>query len=372
MSFSAVSELIELIRREIVQNEGAISFARFMQLCLHSENLGYYAHAESIFGERGDFVTSSEISATFAHAFAEHLNANKTQLQDYSLIEIGAGSGRFAAQLLSALKETGNLPKQYYIVETSAGLRTRQQNFLREVLSDEWKIIKWVPQLNEPLTRGVVIANEVLDALPVHLYSIQNNQVFERQVTWQNNQFLFDLKEVDQTTDKLVRDRIDDPVIWQLPTYNTEVCTQLTNFIEQTASFVKRGLFFLIDYGYPRREYYHAQRSMGTLLCHYQHQAHDNPLLWPGLQDLSCNVDFTALAEAGTQAELDLECYCTQAHFLLATSILDAANQSIEVSGELKKLLLPGEMGERFQVMVFSKQLSIDHNFAIRDLSHRL
>ena len=364
--------LIELIRRNMQESHGMLSFEQFMQQCLYAEELGYYAQGESIFGAEGDFVTSPEISDLFARAFANHLCANRIHLQGYSLLEIGAGSGCFAAQLLTALKENDFLPQRYYILETSAGLRQAQQNFLQSKLKSEFDLVEWTQRFDEPINKAVVIANEVMDALPVRLVSIENQKVFERCVQWSKDQFVFVKTEADSKLQHAIKERIEDQNVWRLPNYNTEICSQLPNFIQQTASFVKEGMFFLVDYGYPRREYYHVQRAMGTLLCHFQHFAHDNPLHWPGLQDISCNVDFTAVAEAGLQAELELECYCTQTQFLLASNILQNIEQDLKVSSAFKQLTLPGEMGERFQVMVFSKQMTLDHDFATRDLSHRL
>lgn len=367
-------ELQELIRTEMTASQGTITFERYMELCLYADELGYYACGQSIFGEQGDFVTSSELDDSFAKAFADHLISIKSQLPSYSLIEIGAGSGRFAAQLLTELKKQNHLPLRYYIVETSAALRKAQQEYLEATLEDEASLLKWALNFTQPISCAVVVANEVIDALPVRLLSVHKGEIFERCIQWsKQRRFEFVCTPADEWLKELTQSLLLDRQIWQLQqSYETEICVRLPSFIQQITSFVDQGILFFVDYGYPRSEYYHVQRNMGTLLCHYRHRAQENPLIWPGLQDISCNVDFTAIVEAGTQAGLCLESYSTQAQFMLASNFIKKLEGELQNSSSLKQLMLPGAMGERFQVMVFSKQLSIAHQFATRDLSHRL
>ena len=374
-------KLQQKILQEMEANGGLLSFERYMELCLYTEDLGYYTSNHAIFGEQGDFVTSSERSALFAQAFAAHLKSLPTRFDELNIIEFGAGSGLFAAQLLERLAISGVPVKQYFIVEKSAALCVRQQNYLNTAIPEQSSLVQWVDSIADPVTNAVVIANEVIDALPVRLLTIKNRQIQERYVRRDSDQeFVFTNIPADESLIAAVHTILENLLDFSVDkSYHTEICMRLPGFIQQMASLVQQGIFFLIDYGYPRSEYYFAQRSMGTLLCHYKNNAHDNPLIWPGLQDISSNVDFTALADAGIQAGLKLNSYSTQAHFLLASNILetiesDASEQELlRKSQQLKHLMLPSEMGERFQVMTFTKNMTLEHDqFTTRDLSHRL
>lgn len=375
------SELAQRICQQIEARHGALSFEHYMHMCLYTENLGYYASNQPIFGEQGDFVTSSEKSAYFAKAFVEHLRRLPFQLDNFSIVEIGAGSGCFAAQLLTELANADLSIEQYYIVEKTATLRARQKEYLSQTLTTECVPVQWIETLDEPIGNAVVIANEVIDALPVHLLTLQQEKIFERCVQWHPQKgFTFVDVPADNDLSAVVASTLENLSIPndEQP-YHTEICLQLPDFVQQIAALVQQGIFFFIDYGYPRAEYYLEQRNMGTLLCHYRNLAHSNPLIWPGLQDISCNVDFTALANAATLSGLELNCYSTQAHFLLASEILTNISDEISeqellrISQQLKQLMLPSEMGERFQVMVFSKHMTLNRDqFTTRDLSHRL
>jgi len=367
---------LKLIADAIDIEGGSISFEQYMQICLYAENIGYYESGDEIFGGKGDFTTSPERSHYFAMAFAHHIQQIKKHIMHFSIIEIGAGSGKFTSDLLKVLKEYKCLPDKYIIVEKSSSLRKRQQEKLSNY-RQECEIV-WTQTIEQPVENAIVIANEVLDALPVKLLAIRNGLVKERRVRLNKNQTLEYVDEIaSEDLEALMRERIPQQLLNQDEfTYRTEINMQLNNFVEQIASFVKQGIFFYIDYGYPRSEYYHVQRQMGTLICHFKHAANDQALLWPSLQDISCNVDFTALAEAADDAGLNVASYTTQAHFLLATNILDNLkydehNHNEQV--ELKGLLMPGEMGERFQVMALSKNIDMsDMQFTSRDLLHRL
>ena len=374
-------KLRQKICREMKANGGLLSFERYMDMCLYTEGLGYYASNQPIFGEQGDFVTSSERSTIFAQAFGAHLKTLSTKFEELNIIEIGAGSGQFAAQLLEHLSISDVPVKQYYIIEKSVALRARQQTLINTVIPQQCSNVQWLDSIGDPIKNAVVIANEVIDALPVRLLTIKSRQILERFVR-QNSDQEFSFTDIPAEEDLIsaVHSTLEDSTILSVDQpYNTEICMQLPGFVQQMASLVQQGIFFFIDYGYPRSEYYLVQRSMGTLLCHYKNTAHDNPLIWPGLQDISSNVDFTALAEAGVEAGLKLNSYSTQAHFLLASNILaslekDAPEQKlIRASQQLKHLMLPSEMGERFQVMTFTKNMTLDQTlFTTRDLSYRL
>ena len=356
--------------------KSAISFEEFMRMCLYTEGLGYYESGLEIFGERGDFITSPEEGGFFARAFAAHIKAIVSQLEEFSIIEVGAGSGRFAVDLIRALIEINCKPSCYYIVETSQALQRRQQVLINKELSGSNIKVEWIETLQQPVEYGVVIANEVLDALPVNLVSIQGNQIRERCVSLdEHHEFIFAEQDASEKLQKIVRQRLPEE-IFELNKiqYQTEINIHLDEFISRIASFVDKGVFFYIDYGYPQREYYHEQRSMGTLICHFKQVAHDDPLKWPGIQDVTASVDFTALAEAALKIGLSVDCYSTQAHFLMASDALKELQQvDISNSSQVKKLFMPGEMGERFQVMALSKNFELaDTELTMRDLRHRL
>lgn len=369
----------QIIVDEIHNNQQPISFQRYMQLCLYAEQVGYYESGSDIFGSKGDFTTSPERSNFFALAFAAHIKTIKQQVGTFSIIEIGAGSGKFAADLIRALKQNDCLPQCYYIVEKSAALRRRQQTYLEAVQAD--CNIEWVEDLNKPTECGVVIANEVLDALPVKLVTVEDNNISERCVTADGEgNFQFVDIPADKHLSDLMRERLPTEVLNKTASpYLCDINLLLDDFIKQIASFVNQGIFFYIDYGYARSEYYHEQRSMGTLICHYRHVANEQPLMWPGLQDISCNVDFTALAEASVNCGLNVNSYSTQAHFLLASDALEKVmtdNQdamTLAQQAEIKRLIMPAEMGERFQVMVLTKNIQFSaEQFTNRDMLHRL
>ncbi len=369
----------QMIADEIHRNNRPISFERYMQLCLYAEKIGYYESASEIFGSKGDFTTSPERSNFFAIAFAEHINKIKHQLGTFSIVEIGAGSGKFAADLIQAMNRNGCMPERYYIVEKSAALRQRQKLCLSGLQSE--CDIEWLEDLTTPIDCAVVIANEVLDALPVKLISIEDNNLLERCVTLDDSGDLqFVNIPADDSLSKAMLERLPKSVLGATgERYECDVNMLLDNFIEKIASFVNQGIFFYIDYGYARSEYYHEQRSMGTLICHYRHVANEQPLLWPGLQDISCNIDFTALAEASARCGLNINSYSTQAHFLLASNALEKVithNQdamTLEQQSEIKRLMMPAEMGERFQVVVLTKNIEFASNqFTSRDMLHRL
>ncbi|MFK7794080.1 MAG: class I SAM-dependent methyltransferase [Gammaproteobacteria bacterium] len=369
----------QIIVDEIKRSQQPISFQRYMQLCLYTEQVGYYESGSDIFGAKGDFTTSPERSNFFALAFAAHIKSIEQELGSFSVIEIGAGSGKFAADLIRAMKQDDCLPQCYYIVEKSAELSRRQQAYLETVQTD--CNIEWIEDLDKPIECGIVIANEVLDALPVKLLSVEDNKISERCVNVDDKgNFQFVDIPADKSLAELMSKRLPISVLNKTDgPYICDINLLLDDFIKQIASFVNQGIFFYIDYGYARSEYYHEQRSMGTLICHYRHVANEQPLLWPGLQDISCNVDFTALAEASVHCGLNVSSYSTQTHFLLASHALEKVmteNQNamtLEQQAEIKRLIMPAEMGERFQVMVLTKNIEFSsEQFTGRDMLYRL
>lgn len=372
--------LAALIRGEIAAAGGAIPFSRFMELCLYAPGLGYYSAGLQKFGTGGDFVTAPELSPLFGRCIA-HTCAAVLASTGGDVLEFGAGSGQLAADLLSELRTLGQLPARYLILERSAELRVRQQSLLRAALPDLFDRIVWLDTLPAPGFCGVMLGNEVLDAMAVERFRWNGQDAGRFYVTDARGKFAPDVR------------AMDDPVLAAEVTriaaacglvagYESELNAGLAPWLHSVAEPLVRGLVLLIDYGYPRREYYHPQRSAGTLLCHYRQRAHADPLLWPGLQDITAHVDFTAVAEAATVAGLEVHGYTTQAHFLLDCGLdrlLQSALQTcddvayLRLAQQAKTLILPGEMGERFQCIGLTRDLDIEvPGFRGQDLRRRL
>ena len=352
-------------------------FARFMERCLYAPGLGYYSAGRLKFGESGDFVTAPELGPLFArcvaHALAPALRACG---EDRVWFELGGGSGAFARDCLLALQALDALPKHYWLLEPSADLRERQHDLLRDALPGElFARVQWLDRPPQSAWRGVLFANEVLDALPVTRFRAGDGEVFEEHVALAADRSFI---RVDQPADALVSGAVRH---LQLKLgapfaegYRSEVLPQLPWWIDAIAGMLQQGGALFVDYGYPRREFYLPERRDGTLVCHYRHRGHGDPLILPGLQDITAFVDFTALIEAGTAAGFDFISYASQAQFLMASG-LDAAFAEAYAQGndeaaryalaqQVKKLTLPGEMGERFQAMVFARDLDPEQLFA--------
>ena len=365
------------IQTEITAAGGCISFAHFMQLALYAPGLGYYSAGLHKFGAAGDFVTAPELGTLFARCLALQCLPLLQTLGEADLLEVGAGSGALAADLLLALETHGQLPRHYYILEVSADLRARQARRLRERAPHLAARVQWLETLPPQPLRGVVIANELLDALPVERFRIDaQGGVQKLCVAWQDGKFIWRAVGADADFARRVLSRVATETV--PPGYTSEIHLQAEAWLRSLAGHLAAGAILLIDYGYPRTEYYHAQRTDGTLLCHYRHRAHPDPLTLVGLQDITSHVEFTALAEAGTEAGLTLLGYTSQAAFLLASGITqmtqhDDAHAQILLAQEIKKLTLPQEMGEVFKVMAFGRDVEPGMSgFALQDRRGRL
>jgi SAM-dependent MidA family methyltransferase len=349
------ARLVEVIRDEIEAARGWISFARYMELALYAPGLGYYVAGAEKLGAAGDFVTAPEISPLFARTLARHA-AQIVAATGGSILELGAGSGRFAADLLLALEALGALPERYAILEVSADLQARQRERIATVAPHLLARVAWLSEL-PARWRGLVLANEVLDALPVHLVVNDEGTWRERGVTWAGAL---------QWQDAEIASRALAAATAHLPEdagYLTEINLAAVKLTASLAEILEAGTLLFVDYGFGRREYYHPQRSAGTLMCHYRHHAHDDPFFLPGLQDITAHVEFTAIAEAGLERGLVLQGYTTQARFLLNCGIIelvqavpveDTANYLPLVAG-VQKLLAPSEMGELFKVIALGR-----------------
>ena len=370
---SVRSMLIEHIQA----NGGIISFAEFMHLALYAPGLGYYTSGMRNFGTAGDFVTAPEISDLFGHVMARQVLEVHEQTSTIGILEIGAGSGALARAILSRFLSE-NRPVEYSILEVSPDHADRQREALAGFDDAAGVRVRWLHGLPEAAVDGVIIANEVLDALPVERFRIGDTGVEQFAVTVAGDSFEF----VTRSAPPAVRNAVcalQESLDTTLPPgYVSEVSLALPQWVREVATVLGRGLLLFSDYGYARRDYYAPERHAGTLMCHLRHQAHSNPLLVPGLQDITAWVDFTAVAEAGTEAGLDLAGFTTQAHFLMGAGLADelaGAEQSEQVrrAAEIKTLTLPGEMGERFRFMGFTRGI-IDPvaGFSLKDLRHTL
>ncbi len=345
--------LSEYIKAEIEANSGLISFARFMEMALYQPGLGYYSAGKYKFGKSGDYVTAPEISSLFAATLANFCEQVLHEIPKASILEVGAGSGRFAKDLLLELEKRASLPEKYYILEVSADLRLRQAEMFSSHCPQILSRIQWLESLDNVHIRGIILGNEVLDALPVHLFRIENDVIKERMVAWGKDHFVLQFgKPLTPGLKEKVSTLVEE---YALPShYESELHLMLPALIDTFARCLSEGVMLFIDYGYGRREYYHPDRSMGTLMCYYRHHRHDDPLFFPGLQDMTAHVDFTSLAENNL---LDLLGFTTQAGFLLSSGIL-TKELSIKERDALKTFILPSRMGEIMKVIALGKNFN--------------
>jgi SAM-dependent MidA family methyltransferase len=373
------ARLMEVLGARIDDADGCLPFDAFMEMALYEPGLGYYSNGLTPFGAGGDFVTAPESGSLFGRCLARTLNSVLAQLDAGSVLELGAGSGALATHLLQELQSLGRLPQRYFILERSAAMRTLQQRNIERLAPALAGRVSWLDAPPASPFRGVILGNEVADALPVKRFCWRAEGVVELGVSREDGH----LVECARPADTGLRDRAGQLAAaaeW-CEGYRSEYCPVLQAWTADLAGRLERGLLLLIDYGYGRSEYYHPQRHMGTLVCHYRHHAHADPLWFPGLQDITAFVDFTALAEAASAAGLRLQGYGSQAQFLVACGIdrllgeVDPADlkRFLNLSNEAKRLLLPGEMGERFKVIGFSRGLDqAVAGFSSKDLRSRL
>ncbi|HEY8519397.1 MAG TPA: SAM-dependent methyltransferase [Gammaproteobacteria bacterium] len=365
--------LAALIEERIALAGGWIDFSEYMRLALYEPGLGYYSGGSEKLGPAGDFVTAPELSPALAMALAELLAEQFPPGGPRAVLELGAGSGRLAEQLLVAFDARGAPLDRYLVLETSAELRTRQAERLRPFGAR----VAWLDRLPDEPLDGAIVANEVADALPVSCFVKRDGRAVPLGVTVRAGRFAWAEGGPSEPLAEAVED-IEHALGAPLPDgFRSEVCLLLPPWIASLAALLRRGSITLIDYGLVRREYYHPSRREGTLICHYRHRAHDDPFLYPGLQDISAWVDFSACAAAAVGSGLDVAGFTTQAHFLLAR-LADAFADGVppfaagpRELAALKTLLLPGEMGERFKVMLLTKELP-GLELGGRDLRDRL
>lgn len=373
-------QLQTLIQQAIKKAGGWIDFAQFMQLALYAPQLGYYSAGNQKFGTGGDFVTAPEISALFGQTLAQQV-AQILALSRGSIMELGAGTGRLAVHLLHALEHLDCLPDQYYILDVSDHLRQVQLEYLQERLSPQLlRRVVWLNQLPVTFT-GVVLGNEVLDAIPVHMVHTKTQGLCERGVMLAEQGLTWSDKPWDDAPAS-GQHLLDEISKLSLPTgYISEFCPAANGLIASLALTLERGVILMIDYGFSASEYYNPQRNLGTLMCHYQHYAHTDPLLNIGLQDITAHVNFSGIAYAGVDNGLQLSGFCSQAQFLMNCGILELMAQVspsdmaryAPLAAAAQKLLSPAEMGDLFKVIAFSKNMDVPLlGFTSGDKSHTL
>ena len=375
------ARVVELIRERIAAADGWLDFADFMDSALYAPGLGYYSAGAQKFGESGDFTTAPEISPLFSSCIARALlGAGVAGGYPRQILELGAGTGIMAVDILKTLQRLDALPEQYLILEVSADLRERQQALLAEQVPDLFARIIWLDSLSDASVDGAIIANEVLDALPVSRF------VIDGEGQPQLLGVVSDLNAFDLATRPATAAlaQLAESLPSSLPAgFTSEWCPSLPSFIGALSGSLKRGMMLFVDYGVPRDMYYRPDRIAGTPSCHYRHRMHDDPFFYPGLQDITAWVDFTAVAESASAADLDVLYYMPQAHFLISAGIdqeftrladefaSDRAQQ-IRLSGGLKSLTLPGQMGENFKVLALGRDAVFSRAFSRSDQTHLL
>lgn len=349
------ADLASHILREIECAGGWMSFARYMELALYAPGLGYYAAGSAKFGAAGDFVTAPEMTPLFGRTLARTA-AEVLRQSGGAILELGAGSGRLALDLLLELERMAALPARYLILEPSPDLRARQRELIAASAPRLLDQMAWLDTLPERFT-GLILGNEVLDALPVHLVHWRPDGVFERGVVWSGQGFAWG--------DRALGCAPLAEAVAGLPVqgeYLSEVNLAAPALVASLAQCLERGLLLFIDYGFPRSEFYHPQRDMGTLRVHYRHHALDDPFFLPGLADITAHVDFSAVARAGQAAGLDLLGYTRQANFLLDAGLLGLMAEMepmtadyLRAAAAVQKLVQPSEMGELFKVIALGR-----------------
>lgn len=379
------ARLQALIREQIAAAGGMIPFSRFMELALYAPGLGYYSAGATKFGRAGDFVTAPELGSLFAQCVAEAIAPVIRQLgADARFVELGGGSGAFAEHAIRRLAAIDAVPARYAILEPSADLRERQRERLGQRLPPPlFARVEWLDGPLQQEWHGVLFANEVIDALPTPRFTLLDGEVFEEHVALDGgNGFMRSDRPADALLAAAVR-HVERQREAPFPDgYRSELLPQLPYWIQAVVGGMHAGAMLFVDYGYPRREYYAPDRNDGTLRAFHRHRVSNDVFARVGLQDITASVDFTALAEAGTDAGFDFAGYCSQASLLIGNGLEQRlAEQEVGAADEAaryalrqqaKQLTLPGAMGERFQAMGFARGAEFGAAFLAGDLSFRL
>ena len=382
--------LTQRIKSACAQSGGWIPFSEYMNIALYEPELGYYSGGLQKFGKKGDFITSPELSSLFGQCLANQLNEifqnlAKLSEEDVFVLEFGAGSGLLAVDILQELEKLDALPEKYLILELSAELQHRQKQTIKQKVPHLYEYVQWLDQMPAELSNVVVIANEVLDAMPVDCFRVSGttggNAIETLTVAVEDEKLISKYLVTENSADERIRSIQQRSAIEFIDGYCSEFNPAIQGWLSALAKVIKRAVILLIDYGYSETEYYHPDRSAGTLMCYHQHKAHGDYLWWPGLQDITAFVNFTDVAYNAVDLGLEVSGYTTQAAFLLAnglselhaSQVTDDVQQQIKLSQQIKTLTLPSEMGDRFKVMALTKNYDEPlKGFSMLDLRNRL
>jgi len=354
-------QLAEHIASAILAEGDWIPFSRYMELALHAPGLGYYGAGSRKFGPEGDFVTAPEITPLFGRCIA--LQARQViEATGGDILELGPGSGALAADVMEELKSANAMPSRYLMLEVSPELRERQRARIAERFPEHKDRFTWIDTLPQKF-RGFAIANEVLDVIPCALVHRQNGELLERGVILTEAGFAFDDQPLPEGELKRRASGVFPPGDYD---YLSEINFQAEALVRTVAACIDTGVAFFIDYGFPEREYYHAQRAMGTLRCHYRHRVHGDPFFWPGLQDITAHVDFTAMARAAESADAEVFGFTTQAYFLISCGLAVMVSTQdptmtlsrLQASSAVRRLSAPQDMGELLKVLALGKGMN--------------
>jgi SAM-dependent MidA family methyltransferase len=374
-------KLIECIKQASHERGGVIGFDDYMNMALYEPGLGYYSAGSRKFGSEGDFVTAPELSPIFSQCLANQCAQVLNELGTGTILELGAGTGAMARDLLLELEKQNSLPDKYLILEVSADLKQRQQDNLKENIPHLFERVVWLNTLPEESLSGVILANEVLDALPVKRFKKSPTGFKEMKVGFGDNQFIWVESDIEDSLLKSL-ERLEGDLSTPFPeNYTSEINMRLEQWLSGLEKVLNKGVMLFIDYGYSAAEYYHPERMDGSLLCHYRHRVHADPFYYPGLQDITSSVNFTAVAECADSIGLHVNAYTNQTYFLFGCGLEDLLtdmNQldikaQTKIAQQVRMLTMPEEMGERFKVMALTKEYDPAlKGFALMDQRVRL
>ncbi len=373
------SELVmENLAKEIKANQGWMSFEDFFDFVMYKPGLGYYSAGAKKLGPSGDFTTSPEISRLFGKTVSNQVIALLNNFKSPSIIEIGAGSGKLAYDIINNLIKSKVDFDKYYILEVSADFIERQKQELSLLPDEAFEKVIWLDSILEVPVEGIVIGNEVVDALPFKRFTVVDHKIQEIGVSIKNGQLTESTRDADKTLGEEVR-LIEKALNRDFEhNYTSEIRLNIGQWLKGISSMLKSGAILFIDYGYSRQEYYAADRKNGSMICHYRNTAHENPFINLGVQDISASVEFTLLAEKALEEQLEVGLFTSQSDFLINGNILgeldkiEDDNLRIELTQEIKQLLMPSQMGQTFKCMMLYKNISLDSFEGIRDLRHTL
>ena len=371
-----------LVREQLIQHintrDGWISFEEFIDFVMYKPGLGYYSAGAEKIGHSGDFTTAPEISKLFGMALANQMTPILDHYQSPSIIEIGAGTGKLAFDIMTQLNDYQVNFDRYYILELSADLKQRQQSMLSHLPTKTLNKIVWLDSIPMDSIDGVIIANEVIDALPFTRFKTQNGQVYELGISVEDNQLIEQPRLADEMLSNTVDSIAKEIGMTFQDGYTSEIRINFGSWFRTIESMLSSGSIFFVDYGYARQEYYDEERTNGSMICHYRNIAHEDPLSNLGIQDISASVDFSQLADVALQRNIEVGFFTSQADFLINAEILGVIESVIDeglkmrLTQEVKQLLLPNQMGEVFKCMLLNKNINPDNFDGIKDLRHTL